>query len=189
VLDFDAERQAFEFDVPARPHEIALDPDLRLFRRLGRDEAPPILREVMVDPETITVLLPEADEARKTADALAAALQDHSPKLLAADARLPDAPLLVIGLGPEVDAWIERRGLPSRPERVRGKGSAQAWTATRENGGTVAIVSAGDSVALSVLARPLPHYGRQSYVIFEGAQVIERGAWPARVQTVSFAEE
>jgi aminopeptidase N len=34
------------------------------------------------------------------------------------------------------------------------------------------------------LIRPLPHYGRQSYVIFDGAKAIHRGAWPTRVQVV-----
>ena len=67
---------------------------------------------------------------------------------------------------------------------MRGKGTAQAWTAARERGASIAIVSAKDAASLAALARPLPHYGRQSYVIFEGSKAIERGAWPARVQVV-----
>jgi len=30
--------------------------------------------------------------------------------------------------------------------------------------------------------RPLPHYGRDSYLVFEGARMIERGSWPAQPQ-------
>jgi hypothetical protein len=67
---------------------------------------------------------------------------------------------------------------------VRGKGSAQAWTVRRPDGFTLAVVSAGDMAALSALIRPLPHYGRQSYVLFQGAKLIGRGAWPTRVQTI-----
>jgi len=25
----------------------------------------------------------------------------------------------------------------------------------------------------------LPHYGRQSYLVFDGARAVERGVWPA----------
>jgi hypothetical protein len=48
----------------------------------------------------------------------------------------------------------------------------------------VTLVSARDVTALAALARPLPHYGRQSYVVFEGAKMIERGIWPMRMQVM-----
>jgi len=95
----------------------------------------------------------------------------------------------VIGLEAEVDQWLKERGLPGRPDVVKGKGTAQAWTAGRDNGGAIAVVSAKDTEALAALARPLPHYGRQSYVVFEGSKMIERGTWPARVQLVKVVNE
>jgi hypothetical protein len=91
--------------------------------------------------------------------------------------------LLVIGLQEEIDAWLRRAGLPARPDAVRGKGTAQAWTARPAGGATLAVVSGRNVEALAALARPLPHYGRQSYVVFEGGRAVERGAWPAQVQT------
>ena len=185
AVALERERQAFALEVPDRPLEVALDPELRVFRRFAPGEAPPILRQVMVDRTTVTVLLPERGEARAAAQALAARLQDHAPRMLSPAADLPAAPALVIGLHEEVDAWLARRGLPARPEPVRGKGSAQAWTASRADGATLAVVSARDAASLAALTRPLPHYGRQSYVVFEGANAIERGAWPARVQVVT----
>jgi hypothetical protein len=48
----------------------------------------------------------------------------------------------------------------------------------------LAVVSARDVASLHALIRPLPHYGRQSYVIFDGAKAIRRGVWPTRVQAV-----
>ncbi|MBI3936367.1 MAG: M1 family peptidase, partial [Betaproteobacteria bacterium] len=186
VLDLERESGTLTFDVAARPLEVALDLGFRLFRRLAPDEAPPILRQVMVDSATATVLLPGSGEARGAAQALAARLQDHAPKTVPPAARLPAAPVLAIGLHQEVDAWLARHGLPSRPGIIRDKGSAQAWTVSRSGGATLAVVSARDAASLAALARPLPHYGRQSYVVFDGATAIERGAWPARVQTVKF---
>jgi aminopeptidase N len=67
---------------------------------------------------------------------------------------------------------------------MQGKGSAQAWTVRRADGAMLAVVSARDAASLHALIRPLPHYGRQSYVIFDGAKAIHRGAWPTRVQVV-----
>jgi hypothetical protein len=41
----------------ARPGAVLLDLDRRLMRRLGSDEAPPVLRRAVVDPQTRTVVL------------------------------------------------------------------------------------------------------------------------------------
>jgi aminopeptidase N len=184
TLDLEQGRQTFTFDTRALPLEVTLDPDLRLFRRLMPDEAPPILRQVMVDRTTITVLLPESGGVRGTAETLAGKLQNRALKLVPAKDNLPPVPALVIGLEEQVDAWLARHQLPERPEIVRGKGSAQAWTLSRPDGVTLAVVSARDAASLAALIRPLPHYGRQSYVVFDGAKAIERGAWPTRAQAV-----
>ena len=52
-------------------------------------------------------------------------------------------------------------------------------------GPPLAIVSVRDAQALIELSRPLPHYGAQSYVVFEGAKAVVRGVWPSRPQTVA----
>ena len=103
-LELENERQVFTLDVQARPLEVAFDPDLRLFRRLAPDEAPPILRQVMVDRTTITVLLPEGGELRNVAETLASKLQNRSPSLVSGKDDLPAVPALVIGLEEQVDS-------------------------------------------------------------------------------------
>jgi aminopeptidase N len=186
MLDLESGRQTFTLDVAARPQEVVLDPDLRLFRRLMPDEAPPILRQVMVDEAAVTILLTESGDLRSAAETLAAKLQHRMPKLAAETDKPPAVPTLVIGLQEQVDAWLSRHQLPVRPEIVQGKGSAQAWTVRRTDGVTLAVVSARDLPSLAALTRPLPHYGRQSYVVFEGAKVIARGTGTTRPQVVKF---
>lgn len=186
MLDLESGRQMFTLDVAARPQEVVLDPDLRLFRRLMPDEAPPILRQVMVDEAAVTILLTESGDLRSAAETLAAKLQHRMPKLAAETDKPPAVPTLVIGLQEQVDAWLLRHQLPVRPEIVRGKGSAQAWTVRRTDGVTLAVVSARDLPSLAALTRPLPHYGRQSYVVFDGAKVIARGTGTTRPQVVKF---
>jgi hypothetical protein len=58
------------------------------------------------------------------------------------------------------------------------------WTATRTTGETVTIVSARDAAALAALGRPLPHYGRQSWLVFDGGAATARGTWPSRPQSI-----
>jgi hypothetical protein len=184
MLDLEQKRQTFILEVPARPIEVTLDPGLRLFRQLMPQEAPPILRQVMVDETVVSVLLPETGEAYAAAELLATKLQNRSPRIISATNALPTVSVLVIGLHDQIDAWLARRQLPVRPGIVQGKGSAQAWTVSRPGGAVVTLVSARDVTALAALARPLPHYGRQSYVVFEGAKMIERGIWPMRMQVM-----
>jgi aminopeptidase N len=184
VVDLDSDRAVATFETAEEPIALALDPDFELFRRLAPDEAPPILREVMVHPAPALALIPEGavgDVGRK----LAAQLLDH-PAQAFSDGPLPPGPLLAIGLGDDLDAWLAKHGLPARPAMLAGKGTAQAWTATRGDGRTLIVVSARDLDALTALLRPLPHYGRQSWIVFDGAKAIERGVWPSRPQEWAF---
>lgn len=185
ILDFQEQQQTFTLEMQAQPLQVALDPDFRLFRQLAPGEAPPILREIMVNQATETILLPQSSTELSIAENLAGRLQHRLPKIIAANGQLPTVPVLVIGLQPQIDAWLNKNNLPARPDNVTNKGSAQAWTFSRPNGSTLAVVSARDAASLEALIRPLPHYGRQSFVIFDGRKMIEQGTWPNRVQTVS----
>jgi aminopeptidase N len=173
------ERQTFRLALDLQPTAVLLDPDFRVFRRLAPQEAPPILRQAMLDAATETVIV-SAGEADAAARELAARLQEHAPRVASAQAAPPAGPALVIGLAPDVDRWLAQNGLPARPAAIAGKGTAQVWTQSRERGAPLAIVSAEDVASLAALARPLPHYGRQSYLAFDGARAIERGVWPGQ---------
>jgi len=90
---------------------------------------------------------------------------------------------LVVGVHADVDAWLAQHQL-SRPAQLAGKGTAQAW-AVPGGEAPLAIVSVRDAPALAALSRPLPHYGAQSFVVFDGAKAVERGVWPSRPQRVA----
>ena len=84
-----------------------------------------------------------------------------------------------MGLHADVDAALAHAGLPPRPASLAGRGSAQVWTVVREAGPPVAVVSARDADALRALLAPLPHYGAQSWLVFDGRRALDRGVWPA----------
>ncbi|HET9462471.1 MAG TPA: M1 family peptidase, partial [Thiobacillus sp.] len=80
---------------------------------------------------------------------------------------------------------LARLGLPPRPARLAGQGSAQVWAARDQNGRPYAVVSVRDLAALRALERGLPHYGNQSWLVFESARVQDKGIWPARVERLA----
>ena len=181
-LDLSREQQTFTLALTDKPLAVSLDPDARVFRQLLRNEAPPILREVMVNPATETMMLSDNVEVRKIAAVLAEKLQQRAPTVVETDLQLSAAPALIIGLQPDVDAWLSARKLPARPDQVGTTGTAQAWAQARDDGASLVVISAKDAASLEALRRPLPHYGRQSYMAFEGRQAIVKGVLPLNVQ-------
>jgi len=167
-------------DNAAGAQTVELDPDYRLWRRVDPATLPAILREVFVAPRAALVLLEVDANARTAALALAARVLDAKP-VQAEDgaAGLPgSAPALVIGPDAAADVWLARHGLPPRPAAAHG--SAQVWTGRDAGGRPYAVVAARDPAALAALARPLPHYGSQSWLAFDGARAIDKGVWPPR---------
>jgi uncharacterized protein YfaP (DUF2135 family) len=177
-IAFARERATTVLELPAEPLEIALDPEMRLWRRLAKDEAPPILRDAML-AERPALVTPTADAA------VQAAARDLAARLLErADTSTADpSALLVAGLHADIDAWLAREGMPARPAMLAdGCGSAQVWTARARHGRIVVLVSVRDAQSLTALSRPLPHYGRESYLVFEGARMMAHGNWPSQPQ-------
>jgi hypothetical protein len=161
------------FRLDAEPRQVAVDPDYRLFRRLAPGEAPPILRDVTLNPATRLVIAgPERDAAR----ALAARLMDADAR---GEADGEDGPVAVIGTTGAVAKALADLHLPPVPSALASKGTARVWTARTKAGAAVLVIAADDRAALEALLRPLPHYGRQSYLVFQGREAIERGIWPA----------
>jgi len=176
-VDFSREQDTVVLELPHEPLAVALDPELRVFRRLAPAEAPPILREVMLGNASVFPLSGDA-VMQQAAPALVERLLEQSTR-----DRSGSAGALVIGLHADIDAWLASSALPPRPASLAsGRGSAQVWTLRTGEPRTVALVSVRDAASLAALARPLPHYGQQSFLVFEGARVIERGVWPAQPQ-------
>ena len=184
-VDFDGERARLTLVADRRPEAITLDPQARVFRRLAPGEAPPILRQSMLDPATVTVLV----GAEATGESLARRLTEHPLRLHPMTAAAPTQPLLLVGVASEVERYLARHDLPSRPAELNadaGTATAWAWTTERRGGAPLTVVAARDEAALAALARPLPHYGRQSWLVFVGPTAIARGTWPSRPQQIAF---
>jgi aminopeptidase N len=113
------------------------------------------------------------------AQSLAARVLDHAPRAHAAGQPPPATPVLVVGLRADVDLWLAAAGMAARPSQAQ-QGDAQVWMASRKDARPVGLVSVRDAAALAALERPLPHYGRQSWLVLEAGRVTERGTWPGQ---------
>jgi aminopeptidase N len=161
---------------------VVLDPDYRVWRRIDRALLPPILREVFVAPQASVVLVGSDAEMRTAAQALSARLLDAQPVVVGTS--LPaSGPVLIIGRTQELDPWLAVNGLAPRPAALPA-GGAQVWAGRGRGGRPYAVISVPDVGALEALERPLPHYGRESWLVFDGAHATAKGIWPAKVHAV-----
>jgi len=87
---------------------------------------------------------------------------------------------MLVGLAGEMAPILAKAGIDQMPDTLEGRGTARSWVAARDGAPPALVVEADDeeALALSALLRPLPHYGRQSFLVFEGRKVIEKGVWP-----------
>ena len=183
VLRLNQARQHFVVHGAGDADTVTLDPALEVMRLLERTELPPILRNVMVHPGTRLATASDEPAFADAARDLAHAFLDQAPAQGEGGAAL----MLVVPLD-AVDAQLRARGLPPAPAEVDGAGSAKVWTLQDAGGTTTLVIAARDAQALAALRRGLPHYGRQSWLVFDGARAIARGTWPARVQRITVTD-
>ena len=168
-------RLSFDLEAPAR--RLTIDPAHDVFRRLAPGESTPIFRDVSLDSNTAVVVAAGPDpNVERVAVQLAERLLRRQVKL---DSSLEPGPLLAVGLSGPLAAVLRAAGLKAPDPAITAAGSARAWTTRREDGSTVMVVSADNSAALEGLLRPLPHYRRYGYVVFDGPRAGLRGVWPS----------
>lgn len=172
TVRFDGRQPTFRVPAKAAVRAVSVDPDFDLFRRLAPGEAPPILRDVTLRPGAERVIAAEGGAA-EAARALADRLMDAAGRESGGGA----VPLLLVGTDAAVARELEARRLPPVPTELAGRGSARVWVSRVADGRTALVVSGADAGALRALVRPLPHYGRQSWLVFDGAKAVDRGVW------------
>ncbi|MDH3772373.1 MAG: M1 family peptidase, partial [Nitrospirota bacterium] len=68
---------------------------------------------------------------------------------------------------------------------LAGKGTARSWTLRPPDRAPVLVVAAESAEALEALRGPLPHYGRRSFLVFDGREAVVKGVWPTRDSPLS----
>jgi hypothetical protein len=193
----------FDLSLPASPLRVTADPRFDLFRRLVPGESPATL-SALFGAEGGLIVLPSAAPPELVAGyrGLASAWARGSKGWEVVEDgdidSLPDTrPLWLLGWENRfVQALTESRrdfGIDSRRRSIRipgeeFSGDAVSAAAVSEAGGRpIGWVGAGDPAALPGLARKLPHYGKYSYLVFEGPAPDNKvkGQWPAGDSSLS----
>lgn len=175
----DAESATVRLPLEAKPISLRVDPDHTLFRQLLPGEAPPILRDVLLDDSAKTIVLYKDEVREQLARKLAAALFGGSPKFVASEriAKTTNEKLLALGSTEQISRLITALALPARPTEISGRASGRAWTGRLQSGKAVLFVEADNPEALRAMMRPLPHYRSKSYIVFKGSRAVAHGVW------------
>jgi len=167
------------------PISISVDPGFDIFRRLDTSETAPIIRDITLSTSPFVILASSNKATKKIAKQLVTKMMDTPPHFVkASQISGYSGPILIIGKASEVGRFLHQNDFPTTPKKLRGRGSARVWAARRiSNDGTpqpLLVIEADGPQALQSLLRPLPHYGRRSYLVFEASTVLEAGVWPAQ---------
>lgn len=189
-VDLSAQRDTATLNLAFAPQSLRLDPEMRVWRRLDASQLPPILRQWMAASAPQLVNVARASDANLAVNQLSGRFFEVKPKLLTPtqlnSALNGNTPVLLAGTHAEIDQTLASAGLPARPASLIGKGSAQVWTVP-DKPFQLAIISGQDAASLNALQRGLPHYGGQSWLIFEQGRVIDKGTWPAGIPEITVA--
>nr|MBI3612339.1 hypothetical protein [Nitrospirota bacterium] len=192
-LEAKSAEQTFSVSVPGVPIRVRLDPDFDSFRRLEREQLPPMLNLYVTD-RSRTLVLPAPEPAAETAPyrELGRQTVSREPAMRQITDREPvpaEGSLLILG-GPALNegAALMRQacGERVRLERDRftldgtsyeGPGMALLLSCRRPgHPGSVTTLFYGLSPqAAAKVARLLFFYGWQSYVVFRDGTVVTRG--------------
>lgn len=168
-------RQEVPVRVAAKPLRVRIDPEARVFRRLPIASLPPTLRSITFDPQADVILLGEDEALRTAAAALARGLLERDVEPIAADAATAKARIVI---GPPAAVAALRAGHSTEPEPPDAAGTTHVWASRDAKGTGWLWITAEDAASLEAVVRTLPHYGSRSWVVFAGAEAIDKGTWP-----------
>ena len=178
---------------------VDVDPMFDLFRRLDRSEIPPTLGEVFGAPKTLLLVPAENDDplAGAWAEFAKGWARRGDVEIAVADPAKPfpkDRSVWILGSGnamrTALAATLEAGGADVGLEKLRfgrtevpNADHSFVFTARHPANQELAIgwVGASHAKALPGLARKLPHYGKYSYLAFQGDEPtnVVKGRWDA----------
>jgi len=144
--------QNFTFKAKSPVLSLHIDPNFDVFRRLEKNETPPILRDVTLNPKT--KLIVTDPRAQGAARALAERLLQR-PVIEQDDA----GPRIVVSLN------------------LSEKTDARAYVERDQNGRVTLFITARTVGNLLQFTRSLPHYKRRSFVVYDQGKVIQKGVF------------
>jgi aminopeptidase N len=191
--------QTFELDLPENPLLVRIDPQFDLFRKLHYNEIPPSLSKIF-GSEKLLILLPSKADQRSLEyyRGLAKTWANDSTKKIQIllDREIPKLPadenVWIFGME-NIYASTVKEGLKEYHAEITAKfvrlGNAtyksnlNSYIISVRNpknpSAVLVLLSTDSKEAAQGLAKKLPHYGKYSYLVFEGNEPTntEKGEW------------
>lgn len=205
-VSMDQPQQHFLFSFNKKPLRIEIDPSFQIFRRLDRKEVPTTLTQLFGAKEAL-IILPSAspmyDSYKKMAE-LWKSSQAAQGKLLFIKSdkeldHLPEQAVWVVGFDnefareAEIPAeYMEKLSPEEEVLKNKLKDSGALIYAIQNpvnKDFTLGFVAANNEAAITGLGRKLPHYGKYSYLGFEGNEPtnVLKGIFPALGSPLNFS--
>ncbi len=201
TVHMDKKEQDFQLILDDEPLKLSVDPQYDVFRKLDPKEVPPALSKIWASKENLVVLPSEADETRKKlyTDFVnqwkAADSQDHFDIIQddEIDALPGDKIVWIIGFENKFANTINQElkvyqsAFAADSVKLGNRSllkSDNSFIATVFNPKNVesslVFIQPGKEEAIPGLIRKLPHYGKYSYLAFEGDEPVNiaKGQWP-----------
>ncbi len=184
--------------------KAAVDPDVDVFRRLGPGELPVTLARLFAAPPDLVVVGTGRDTAVQTAERSLASQYAEGKAPIRFDREVSAADLeaahrvWVLGLPDSTTAAaaMVSKGMPGGSTlksgalqiagRTAGGAGAAACVVLEHGDGAAGVLDALSASALVALGRRVPHYGKYSWLLFDGDNpVVREIAPPARTLTAA----
>ncbi len=196
----DSKRSEISIHVPSKPLRLEVDPEFDIFRRLDRYETPPALSRAFGSDKAL-IILPSSgsedilNEYRKVAESWQKSPSKQIEIKLDNEINELPADRTVWLFGKEnlfnpkiIDAMkdfnvsINESGVSIGQSEIKRKNHSLVFTIRHpdEPDSALVWVSTDNAAAISGLGRKLPHYGKYSYLTFEGTEpsIVLKGQWP-----------
>ncbi len=200
IIELNKKEQPFTLNVDKEPLRIDIDPEFDLFRQLHYNEIPPSLATAF-GSEKVLIILPsgENEAVIKPYETLAQKWLEEKPDNyeIIFDNEVTDIPsdkaIWVFGWNNNFKTLVQE-GLSDYSTQLNENSvEINNKSLAKENNSFIASVrnpsnpeevivwlTIGNKDAVPGLLRKLPHYGKYSYLVFEGDEPanIEKGQWP-----------
>lgn len=187
-------------NLESKPLRLEVDPDHHLFRRLYPEEVPPSIAKVFGSEKQLIVLgTQESDEKREEFRVAAEMINKTQTADIKNDTDVTEEgfdgrSIILLGSYSEEAAVARllgrvKRNVPWQRELAEkdGFGSVVVYDHPGDTELGVMVIKGNRRSDIESIVRKLPHYGKYSYLLFNGDQNVERGIWKVESSPLMFA--
>ena len=198
VMEMRSEEDRLDVACPFEPLRVEIDPDFDVLRRLHREEIPASLSQVL-GADSVVIVIADDQTAEMTAalEELAQTWAKDQAALVVMESDLPELPGSAMGVEGQPAIWLlglgplAEREIAGQTEITKTAGewivdgtpfpasSSLVLAGSVLDGNVRGVVIPASPAMVAAIGRKIPHYGKYSYLVFEGETNVGKGVWKA----------